>query len=185
MNKSVAQSLDEFVQRLIKTYAAPGSVLQTEWDENWPSPCEQGQPDERGLIRWQPVKREHPGDFSVTEQALEMTFHEDVKSFYGRYWSEGLDASTPRGALQLIQPWNEEDFERLLQNLVGHVLMKRRLKQPETLFIAVTDDDDFIISVDNATGNVMLEQVGLEPTEVLAQSLSEFIDQIEPAMPSH
>ncbi len=109
-----------------------------------------------------------------------MVFHADIKTYYSSYWSEGLNASTARGGLQLLQAWNDDDFERLLQNMVGHVLMKRRLKQAETLFFAVTDDDDFIISLDNASGKVMLEQVGLEPKEVLAESLSEFLTQIEP-----
>jgi SecY interacting protein Syd len=58
--------------------------------------------------------------------------------------------------------------------------MKRRLRKPDTFFIAVTDEEDFIISVDNASGNVMLEQVGVEPTDILANSLTEFLQSISP-----
>ncbi|ALS97747.1 SecY-interacting protein [Lacimicrobium alkaliphilum] len=184
MNNSVTQSLDDFIQRYIEAHQQQNHGLKTQWDEQWPSPCELGQPDPQGLIRWQPVKRHQQADFSATEQALEMVFHADIKTYYSSYWSEGLNASTARGGLQLLQAWNEDDFERLLQNLVGHVLMKRRLKQPETLFFAVTDDDDFIISLDNASGKVMLEQVGLEPKEVLAERLSEFLTKIEPQVQS-
>jgi SecY interacting protein Syd len=82
----------------------------------------------------------------------------------------------------LLQPWNQGDFERLQQNLVGHILMKRRLKQPETFFIALTDEDDFILTVDNASGEVMLEQVGLLPKELVAPNLATFITSIVPSV---
>jgi SecY interacting protein Syd len=82
----------------------------------------------------------------------------------------------------LLQPWNQGDFERLQQNLVGHILMKRRLKQPETFFIALTDEDDFILTVHNTSGEVMLEQVGLLPKEVVAPNLAEFLQSIQPSV---
>jgi SecY interacting protein Syd len=66
--------------------------------------------------------------------------------------------------------------------LVGHILMKRRLKQPETLFIALTDEDDFILTVDNASGEVVLEQVGLLPKEVVAPNLEVFIQSLQPSV---
>lgn len=182
MNNSVVQSLDNFIRRFTDAHQQQGQPLITEWDKGWPSECEIGEPDSQGMISWQPVRRTEQADFTATERALEMSFHDDIKTFYCRYWSECLDASTARGGLQLLQAWNQDDFERLLQNMVGHVLMKRRLKQAPTLFFAATDDDDFIISLDNASGRVMLEQVGLEPQEVLAESLSEFLTQLEPRL---
>ena len=90
----------------------------------------------------------------------------------------------PGGNLQLLLPWNQDDMVRLQQNLVGHVLMKRRLDQPETLFFAVTDEEDFILSVDNQSGEVVLEQVGLLPQEVLAPDLASFLASLEPVVMS-
>ena len=75
---------------------------------------------------------------------------------------------------------SEEDFERLQQNLIGHLLMKQRLKQPPTLFFGLTDEDDFILSVDNASGEVVLEQVGKLPTRCLAPDLATFVDGLTP-----
>ena len=109
-----------------------------------------------------------------------MKIHSDVISYYSAYWSDNLNAQTSKGNLQLLQPWNQDDFERLQQNLVGHILMKRRLKQPETLFIALTDEDDFILTVNNTSGEVMLEQVGLIPKEVVAPNLAAFIQSLQP-----
>jgi SecY interacting protein Syd len=110
-----------------------------------------------------------------------MKIHEDVISFYSAYWSDNLNAETDKGYLQLLQPLNQNDFERLQQNLVGHILMKRRLKQPETFFIALTDEDDFILTVHNTTGEVMLEQVGLVPKKVMAPNLAVFIQSLQPS----
>jgi SecY interacting protein Syd len=121
-----------------------------------------------------------PGVFSGLEAGLEMNIHPDIIAYYGRYWSDNLNAQAEQGRLQLLQAWNEPDYERLQQNIVGHVLMKRRLKQAETIFFALTDEDDFVLSIDNATGEVMLEQVGLVPQETLAPNLASFLDTLHP-----
>ena len=47
--------------------------------------------------------------------------------------------------------------------------MKRRLKQPETLFFAVTDQEDFVISLELSSGTVVVEQVGKNPHKKLGR----------------
>lgn len=49
---------------------------------------------------------------------------------------------------------------RLQENLIGHLIMKRRLKQTPTLFIAATESEQEIISLCNLSGEVILEQPG-------------------------
>jgi SecY interacting protein Syd len=63
---------------------------------------------------------------------------------------------------------------------IAHVLMKRRLKQDDTLFFALTDEEDYILSVVLKTGAVMLEKVGKEPHREIAKNISEFIAQLKP-----
>ncbi|WKE64542.1 SecY-interacting protein [Gallaecimonas kandeliae] len=140
-------------------------------DPDWPSPCE-------GDGRWQPVKRDPPGLFTDLEKALELALHPSVKAYYGHYFMEHLKVRHQRGEVLLLGAWNQADFERLQENLIGHVLMKRRLKQPITLFIACTDDEDLLLSIDNESGAVVLEPVGQEAREVLAPSLAEFLDNL-------
>ena len=84
--------------------------------------------------------------------------------------------------MQYLQAWSKADFERLQQNLIGHLMMKARLKQSPTLFFAVTDEEDLNIVIDNIKGNVALEYVGKEPHKVLATSLAEFISQTTPSL---
>ena len=62
-------------------------------------------------------------------------------------------------------------------------MMKRRLRQPVTLFFALTDDENFILSVDNETGEVVLEPVGKPATQVIASSLAAFIEGLTPIAP--
>jgi SecY interacting protein Syd len=180
MNPVLNQTMDNFIRRYQDLDNA-NELLQIEYDPSWPSSCYSEQKTEGELVAWAPVLREVPGDFKGIETGLEMKIHPDVVSFYGRYWSDNLSAETKQGKLQLLQAWNEDDFQRLQQNLVGHILMKRRLKQPETLFFALTDEDDFILSIDNLSGAVLLEQIGLEAKETLAPNLSSFIEQLQPS----
>jgi len=58
--------------------------------------------------------------------------------------------------------------------------MKQRLKQAETVFFAVTDEEDMIITINNETGAVWVERVGCEPHKKLADSLAQFLTNIIP-----
>ncbi|GAA5219173.1 SecY-interacting protein [Corallincola platygyrae] len=171
MNKAI----DSFFNRLIEQ---PDLLPQTHWDPKWPSPCIQGKPEQAGEVcRWLPVKREQPASFDNVENAIELAIHVDVKQLYQNYYSNIIPAQFGGLALDLIQPWNDEDFEGLQENLIGHVLMKKRLNQSITLFIGCIDDDT-IVSVENDTGRVVKERVGCEPASVLADSLVEFVSQL-------
>lgn len=179
MSHFVNASLDHFFTRIQQHAEQTGRRLLTEFDEQWLSPCQQGEIDEQGMIEWKPVLQQPITDFSSMEQALELDIHPDLKAFYGRYYSENVQACTEHGNLELLQCWNSDDAVRLQQNLIGHVLMKRRLKQPVTFFIALTDEEDFILTLDNESGAVMLEQVGLQPQKQIAANLAEFIDMLQ------
>ncbi|WJG10419.1 SecY-interacting protein [Aliiglaciecola sp. LCG003] len=176
----IHSALDRFVTDYIQAHHDASQPMVLQFDQNWPSPCYQQQGEQDEWVPWLPVRQNQHATLTDFEQALDLKVNPQLSEYFTCYWSENLNAKTPRGNLQLLLPWNQADFERLQQNLIGHVLMKRRLKQPETLFFAVTDEDDFFISIDNASGRVMLEQVGLEPTEVLAENLVEFLQQLQP-----
>jgi SecY interacting protein Syd len=80
----------------------------------------------------------------------------------------------------LVQPWNDEDFERLQENMVAHVMMLRRLKLPLTLFLATVPNELQVISLDNESGAVLLEQLGQPKRWILADSLAEFLQRLSP-----
>lgn len=178
----IHSALQRFVSEYVSLYQSKQKPMVIQYDSNWPSPCYQSKGDNDEWVAWQPVRQDHVMSLTDFENALDIKMNPQLIEYFTCFWSDNLNAQTSRGNLQLLFPWNEQDFDRLLQNLVAHVMMKRRLKQKDTLFFAVTDEDDFIISVDNQSGKVMLEQVGMEPQEVLADSLLAFIEQLTPRL---
>ena len=94
-----------------------------------------------------------------------------------------MPATAAQGECDLLQVLSAEDFERLQENLIGHILMKRRLRQPETLFFGLTSDDDYILTIDNSSGAVLLEQVGKKSDDKLADELAGFIQALAPRLP--
>lgn len=183
----VATALREFVDRYQKAYP----LLEEVYDPDWRSQCEIGEPYHRedGIerIRWQPLARQ-PGssieDFRPLERAIENPVHPDVKAYYGSYWSGGLEAEAPDGHVSLILLWNDDDRVRLIENLLGHVLAKRRARSPFSVFFACTEvDSELFLSVENATGAVLLERPGYAPLRQVADSLGEFISSLTPAPP--
>ena len=179
-NTELHDAWSQFIQDWISK-AEQSSFPTIESDPDWPSPCEF---EKGGKTFWQPVLMAEHSDtkfgFSNVEEALGLTLNSQYTEFFTLYFADGINAIHEKGPFQFLQAWSEDDFERLQQNLIGHLLMKDKLKQTPTLFFAVTDEDDLNLVVDNATGEVCLEYVGKEPHEVIAASLSEFIQNAKP-----
>lgn len=182
MDKVFTQVFDQFLRAYIELNGDDQQNLWTYYEADWLSPCylEHASQDEK--VKWQPVLRDTPVDMSNIAEALEIKIPRAFSQFFGRYYSHDLLASTTRGDLTLLQVWNDDDFERLQKNLIAHVLMKRKLKQPDTLFFALTDEDDFNIVLDVESGQVMLERVGKVPQEVLASTITDFISTLKPRL---
>lgn len=182
---AVAAALDDFVER----YTARYPHLRDAFDPQWRSPCETGEPvsgaDGSTWVPWRPLRRHGPrDDFAGLERALECPIHPDVKTYYGRYYSGGLEAAAPEGHVSLLMLWNHEDADRLVENLIGHALAKRRARSPFTVFFACTEpESDLFLSVDNDSGAVVLEQPGHKPLRTVASSLAAFLSTLEPAPP--
>ena len=66
------------------------------------------------------------------------------------------------------------------ENLIGHLVMKRRLKETPTLFIATTESDTEIVSVCNLSGEVVIEQPGVKKREVLSSGIETFLISLQP-----
>ena len=175
MSGSITAAWQQFIQQWQQRAQASGfPVIQS--DPDWPSPCEF---ERDGNTHWQPVQISETLDFSNVEQALNIQLNSEFKTFYSLYYADNIKAKHQQGQLEFLQAWSKSDFERLQQNLIGHLMMKEKLKQGATLFVAVTEEDDLNIVIDNSTGEVCLEYVGKEPHQVLAQSLAEFIEQTQ------
>jgi len=179
-NTPVKNTLLAFTSSYIENYQTIHQHLPyIEADKDWISPCEQGKFNDH-QIHWQPVEIDEELNFENVGQALGLTIHQDIQDYFSCIYSESIDAECEDGKLSLLLPWNKDDFERLQQNLIGHIMMKQKLKQSITLFFAVTDEDDMIISLDNDSGEVWVEQVGCVPHKKLANNLVEFLESLTP-----
>jgi len=182
-NYSLNELVWHFSQDYLQAYQHRFEHLPiTHTVENWASPCEQGSHEE-GFSLWHPVKIEETLTFDNVEAALEVKIHDDIKQYFTVMYSDSLDASCVEGDLSLLFAWSAEDFSRLQENIIGHILMKTKLKQKLTVFFATTDDDDHIISLDNDTGSIWVEKVGCEPHKKIAETLAEFISQLSSRIP--
>ncbi len=188
---SLTAILQQFSIQYVSHYQQVYSHLPIiEQDKDWFSPCEISHENSDidqhslspGKVFWHPVniKEKDELNFDNVESALELVLHQDIKTYFTTLYSEGLDATCTEGELSLLFAWNYDDFQRLQENLIGHVLMKQRLKQKETLFFAVTDEEDMIVSIDNESGTVWVERIGCEPHKKIADSMAHFISNLVP-----
>ncbi len=175
MSDDIKRQLDRLVEETITLSNERQQPLTIEYDSHWHSPCYQQSAEQGALVHWKPVLQQGECAFSQLEEALELKLNPQFCDYFTRYFSDNLLVLAPDGGCELLQVWNADDFERLQENLIGHVLMKRRLNQPVTLFFALTDEDDLMLSVDNESGHVVLEPVGKPATRVIAPTLADFI----------
>lgn len=175
----VRAALDAFIARAASLRDT--DHFEAPFDPEWRSPCERSVDDESGLVHWYPVRQEPAVDFRGLANALEAPVHPDIKAYYGSYWSGHFEAKSKEGHVSLIQLWNPEDFDRLIENLVGHLLVKQRSKQPFTVFFANTEPDaELFLSIDNQSGKVLLEEPGRAPIREVETDIASFIDRLTP-----
>jgi len=180
---TLAGSLDALVERYLNAFPR----LTTQFDPAWRSQAERGEAfGEAGSgeqrIQWQPTLREPCNDFAGLERALETPIHPDIVDYYGRYWGQNLECTSREGHVSLILLWNQEDIDRLIENLIGHSLSQKRSRSPFSIFFANTEpDSDYFLSVQNTSGRVVLERPGRKPVREVAPTLAAFLARLDPA----
>jgi len=190
-NTTSAREVSEQLVRLITAISERFPQLCDPFDPDWRSPCETAAPRLAASgnleVPWHPCPRaatDRQSLFAPIERGLELTVHEDIKAYYGSFYSGGLEADSAEGPVSLIQLWNDEDATRLMENLLGHALAKQRAKAPYSVFFACTEvDSDMFLAVENHTGHVLLERPGYKPERTIAGSLAEFLATLTPAPP--
>lgn len=143
-----------------------------------PSPCVINTLDDE--VWWQPQPFTLAKNLDAVERALDITLQPSVVAFYTAQFAGDMTGTYSGKTLSLIQAWSEDDFLRVQENLIGHLVMKRRLKHSPTLFIATTDSELEVISVCNLSGEVILEQLGTQKREVIAACLKTFLIFLQP-----
>jgi SecY interacting protein Syd len=165
-------------QSLFTEQGMPGPTV--EFDAQWTSECIYGSKDQNRQVTWKPVRRSYRNTFTDMEEALEKKFHPSLVTYYCSHWSDGIWGEFANEQISLIQVWNDDDLDMLKKNLLGHAFAKHKNRLPLTLFIGCTSDDD-IVSVDNESGQVIVEKPGKKAFRVLADNLATFLDGFTPS----
>ena len=179
MPDQVVSALSTLFARWVRFQFQSGGLPTRDFDADWRSPCET-----HGLegvtVAWQPTRREVAGSLANIAIGLEVELHPDLYAYYDHWFAGPLLFLFKGLRLELTQPWNEQDYLRLQENLIGHALMLRQLRLPLTFFIAATRSEQHIISLDNASGEVLYETLGKRERRVLAPTLTQFLQRLEP-----
>ena len=92
-------------------------------------------------------------------------------------------AQAPEGPVELIYLWNEQDIDRLIENLIGHVVACRNNKVPFAAFFATTgESSEHFLSVNNKSGVVQLELPGKGVVREVAENLASFYHSLVPSL---
>jgi len=179
---SCSSALDCFIKNYLKSYQDTLSEFPRYYPVGEDSICIQGtfNADTDDTVFWQPIKRDNAADFSNVEHALNIQLHQDIHAFYGQYFSAPLQFTSSFGDGELLQAWNQDDFEHLQQNVIGHLIMKKKLKQPATWFIGVLGEGEQMLTVNNDDGSVWIEIPGQKQSSQVAPSLTQFLQQLSP-----
>lgn len=179
VESDVQQALKAFTSRFCDAWhEAHATWPQSEELYGVPSPCIISTLQDK--VIWQPQPFEPAADLSAVERAMDIVLRADTHSFYTTQFAGDMPAQFAGETLTLLQTWSEDDFRRVQENLIGHLVTQKRLKLSPTLFIATREDELEVISVCNLSGEVVLEKLGTRQRTVLAPTLSDFLTRLEP-----
>ncbi|MBD2811505.1 SecY-interacting protein [Xenorhabdus sp. Vera] len=179
----VTKALSDFTQRYIELWQENTGFPPASSDlYGIPSPCIDRTGDE--VVYWLPQPFSIQGKLSKVETALDICLQDSIHDYYVTQFAGDMAASFEGQNLSLIQVWSEDDFIRLQENLIGHLVTQKRLKLSPTLFIGTTDSEMGLISVCNLTGQVILEQFGSHERTTLSPDLATFLSVIKPVIVS-
>ncbi|MGK7246676.1 SecY-interacting protein [Buttiauxella agrestis] len=179
MDNEVRQALEDFTERFCQAWReqADGWPASEEL-YGVPSPCIVTTTGND--VRWQPQPFAPANNLSAVERAMDIALQPGAHQFYTTQFAGDMPAMSGNQALTLLQAWSEDDFQRVQENLIGHLVTQKRLKLSPTLFLATTPDEMEVVSLCNLTGEVVLEKIGTKQRTTLAPSLNLFLLGLQP-----
>lgn len=179
MDHDVPRALHEFTQRYVTCWQQQyGHAPMSQELYGIASPCVIESRAEHVL--WLPQAFTPQTTLEKVERALEITLQPDGQAYYTQQYAGDMFAQFGEHCLTLLQVWSEDDFIRLQENLIGHLVTQKRLNISPTLFLATTESEMTMISLCNVSNNVVLEQFGTDKRELLSTSLGKFLDALRP-----
>ena len=181
MDQQTAEALQAFTQRYCEAWQQQRSSLpRSEELYGIPSPCISATDDDG--VFWQPQPFSLEQNINAVERALEIVVQQPLHSYYTTQFAGDMQARFADESMTLLQTWSPDDFQRVQENLIGHLLVQKRLKLSPTLFIATLDSELDVISVCNMSGEVIKETLGTRKRTTLSPSLASFLNSLKPVL---
>lgn len=181
MEKEIALALKAFTTRYCDAWQQSyGTWPQSEELYGVPSPCIISSTDT--LVTWQPQPFLPEQNVNAIERAMDIMVQPALRVFYTTQYAGDMQATFRGETLTLLQTWSADDFLRVQENLIGHLVTQKRLKLSPTLFIATLGSDIDVISLCNLSGEVIKETLGTRQRTVLSSDLADFLNQLEPVL---
>ncbi|GGA78998.1 protein Syd [Neiella marina] len=178
--KAIACALEQLIERFQADYLAQiGEHHCVEVDDDWPSACVPADAKDGELSSWKVCLRDDVDQFAELEQAMSVDLHPSGKAYWNALYAAGITIESEVGPVELLMPWNQQDYVRFLQNLTGHLLTQKRFKLEPSVFIGVALNSELVISVAD-DGSVVAELPGRPPSHTLAPTLVEFLQSAKP-----
>src|SRR5471030_2181236 len=182
MESDVSEALRDFTQRYVDFWQQEtGFPPSSEELLGAESPCVVKSSDT--AVYWLTQIFSPAETLANVERALELQLRPEAHAFYTTQFAGDMSAKWQDQRLTLLQVWSYEDFTRLQENLIGHLVTQKRLKLTPTVFLATTESELNMVSLCNVSGEVILEQFGSKKRTLLSSSLSEFLTMLSPDFP--
>ncbi|MGG4608903.1 SecY-interacting protein [Providencia sp. Me31A] len=180
MNTTLSAVLHNFTEKYVSQWHQQTGLSPASKElYGVPSPCivRTGE----NWVYWEPKPFPHTkANLEKVATALDISLQTDIHVFYTTQLAGDMKAKFRDITLSLVQVWSDEDFIRLQENLIGHLVTQKRLKLPPTLFIATLDSEIEMVSMCNLTGEIILEKFGSQERRVLSSSLMAFLEELVP-----
>ncbi|BCQ36290.1 MULTISPECIES: SecY-interacting protein [Erwinia] len=179
MIEETSQALRDFSQRYCDLWQQQHGHAPASADlYGIPSPCVTATHNDE--VWWQPQPFTLAKNLDAVERALDISLQPSITGFYTAQFAGDMMGTYAGHQVSLVQVWSEDDFVRVQENLIGHLVMKRRLKHSPTLFIATTESELEVVSVCNLNGEVIIEQLGTQKRQVISPSIENFLISLQP-----
>lgn len=181
MDEQTALALKDFTTRYCDAWHAKNdSWPMSEELYGVPSPCIISTTHD--AVYWQPQPFEGEQNVNAVERAFDIVVQPALHAFYTTQFAGDMRAQSGSETLTLLQTWSADDFRRVQENLIGHLVTQKRLKLSPTFFIATLDNELEVISLCNLSGEVIKETLGTRNRSVLAPSLADFLTHLNPLL---
>lgn len=162
---------------------ASGQPLQSADAEDSDPMLFLGPADDNGLVQWKPQPKSEVSDFSEIERRASVSLHSSIKDYYNAYWFLEFGGKYRAGSVSLDPVKPGVGLTELEDKLFGRTYGAYHVSgyitthggQLRHVPIGLHHGDDLLLVVDNASGEIAVEDHERGSFEVIAGGLAELI----------